>query len=164
MDLPIGKFGLVYATVGLAFLLKMSVASACIYADEADMAKAADADRVLQGDLVRQLAAQADAIMFATATSEKTTSRSVTFRINQMLKGPMPASREATYVWTPGRGALCHPSEAFFNTGASVDETYILYASKGRLLRAGNVVRYGTDITTGDEVELINTVIRESTR
>lgn len=162
MKLRVGRCAC--AAVALAVLTVMPAASACISADEADAVRAAEADRTVQGNFARQLAAEADAIMFATAVSEKSASRTVTFRINRMLKGSMPVSPEVTYVWTPGRAALCHPSEAFFNTVAMVGETYILYASKGRLLRAGSVVRDAPDITTGAELELINAVLRESAR
>src|SRR5262245_30465263 len=140
--------------VGVAMSLLASTSLACIFASEADRRQEVAEDIAVQRNMVRHLAIEADTILIAFAMKPDGRDR-ILFRIDRTLKGTIIPSQRASYAWRAGVGTTCFASEAFLNINPWEGQTYILYAKDGQLLRAGDIKRYGLDISLEEEITLV---------
>ena len=138
--------------IGVVLSLGAPASRACISASEADRRQEIGDDLALQARMVRRLATDADTVLIAFALKPDGRDR-ILFRIDKILKGNMPASGRVSYRWHPGVAVTCLASVAFLNVNPREGQSYILYAENRQLLRAGNVVRYGLDISLQEEIE-----------
>lgn len=162
--------GQVAATVVLSLLYAATV-NACIFGSDEDLAETMRQDRIKQLHMAADLARQADTIIIAKAIGE--TFGKTAFKIQEIIKISR-RSRGRTF-WAVGDeigfrrtsgdiGIVCVPSQAFLNRGSLIGHEYILYAKDGVLLRAGNTMRYGPEITVSAEVQAVERVIAASKR
>jgi hypothetical protein len=135
----------------MRFLLLMSIAFsvsafACQDAPPREQARINRADLERQAELVRDLAADSDAIFFGKVVGEGENSGAFQIKVNETLVGSVPI---AETVWElPDRGLTiaCRPSEMFHNVALHVGRSYIFYVRGQELLRAGWVERSPRDI------------------
>jgi len=116
------------------------------------------ADIEFQAEMVESLAAVSDEIFIGEVIEEDLASSVVHIDVKELILGNAKIGLTKWQLPDRGISIACRPSQMFHNVFLHVGRTYIFYAERGELLRAGWIERSWLDVSLNRELQIIQRV------
>jgi hypothetical protein len=142
----------------LIFLFLTANSSACQDRPPKEQKRIDRADIEVQAELVESLAGISDSIFIGEVIEADLALRDVRIDVKEIILGNAQISVTEWQLPARGISVACRPSQMFHNVFLHVGRTYIFYAEKGELLRAGWIERSSLDVSLNRELQIIERV------